>query len=57
MTLKQAINAVIVFILIIAAVLTPPDPLSQIGMAIPLYLMYEFSILVIRLMERKAKSI
>lgn len=44
---------VIIIILFIAAILTPPDPLSQIGLAIPLYLMYELSILVIRLIERK----
>lgn len=47
---------IIVLILIIAAILTPPDPLSQIGMSIPLYLMYEFSIVIIRILERKKTS-
>lgn len=44
---------VIVGVLFIGAVLTPPDPLSQIGMAIPLYIMYEVSILIIRLIRRE----
>lgn len=44
---------VIVLILVVAAILTPPDPVSQISMSIPLYIMYEVSILIIRWMEKK----
>ena len=36
-----------------AAVLTPPDPISQIGLAVPIYLLYEISILLVRLVEKK----
>ncbi|MEM6439334.1 MAG: twin-arginine translocase subunit TatC [Pseudomonadota bacterium] len=36
-----------------AAILTPPDPLSQLGLAIPVYGLYEISILLVRLSERK----
>ncbi|MDL5045869.1 twin-arginine translocase subunit TatC [Oscillatoria amoena NRMC-F 0135] len=36
----------IVIILIIAAIVTPPDPFSQTLIAIPLYLLYEFSIFI-----------
>ncbi len=36
-----------------AAVLTPPDPVSQIGLAIPTLLLYEISIYSVRLVERK----
>jgi sec-independent protein translocase protein TatC len=36
-----------------AAVLTPPDPISQIGLAIPIYLLYEISVLLVRLAEKK----
>ncbi|MBN1291527.1 MAG: twin-arginine translocase subunit TatC [Candidatus Latescibacteria bacterium] len=43
----------IVVIFIIGAVLTPPDPLSQILMAVPLWFLYEISILVARIMGRK----
>jgi sec-independent protein translocase protein TatC len=44
---------VIVGILVLAALLTPPDPMSQVGMSIPLYIMYELAIVVIRAMKRK----
>jgi sec-independent protein translocase protein TatC len=36
-----------------AAVLTPPDPISQIGLAVPIYLLYEISILLVKLVEKK----
>jgi len=42
----------IVGIFVIGAVLTPPDPLTQILMAIPLLLLYEISILVARIAGR-----
>jgi sec-independent protein translocase protein TatC len=47
---------VFVLILIAAAILTPPDPISMLGMAIPCYLMFELSILVIRFIRRKPKA-
>lgn len=52
-SLAAARRYVIVGILFVGAVLTPPDPLSQIGMAIPLYIMYEVSILIIKIIQRK----
>ena len=36
-----------------AAILTPPDPLSQISLAVPIILLYEISILAVRQMEKK----
>ncbi|HMJ69376.1 MAG TPA: twin-arginine translocase subunit TatC [Cyclobacteriaceae bacterium] len=36
----------IIIILILAAIITPPDPLSQTIIAVPLYLLYEISILI-----------
>ncbi len=47
-TLARHRKAVIVGVLVVGALLTPPDPISQVAMAIPLYLMYEISILIIR---------
>lgn len=38
---------------VIAAILTPPDVLSQISLAIPLILLYEISILSVRIVERQ----
>ena len=43
----------VVIIVIAAAVLTPPDVISQIGLSIPLYLLYELSILTCRHAEKK----
>lgn len=45
----------IVIILIVAAVITPPDVFTQVLMAAPLYLLYEISILVVYLTGRREK--
>lgn len=46
----------IVIAFIIAAVLTPPDVLSQSSLAVPLLLLYEGSIISVRMVERKAAA-
>ncbi|MBT9370355.1 twin-arginine translocase subunit TatC [Rhizobium sp. CSW-27] len=46
----------IVIAFVVAAVLTPPDPMSQIGLALPTILLYEVSIYAARLVERKRAS-
>jgi sec-independent protein translocase protein TatC len=38
---------------IVAAVLTPPDVMSQIGLAVPLMLLYEASIVAVKMIEKK----
>jgi sec-independent protein translocase protein TatC len=43
----------IVIIFAVAAVLTPPDILSQVGLAIPTLLLYELSIFSVKLVERQ----
>lgn len=43
----------IIVILIVAAIITPPDPLSQILITIPLYLLFEISILISANVYRK----
>lgn len=43
----------IVVILIIAAIITPPDPLSQVLITIPLYMLFEISILISARVERR----
>ena len=50
-TLRSSRRYVIVFFFIFGALLTPPDPLSQISIVIPLCLLYEFSILLIRIIK------
>lgn len=46
----------VVGIIVVAAVLTPPDAITQIGLAIPLYLLYEISIFLVRRVERKREE-
>ncbi len=46
----------IVIAFIVAAVLTPPDPVSQIGLAFPTIILYEISIWTARLIERKREE-
>jgi len=46
----------IVVAFIIAAVLTPPDVLSQASLAIPLLALYEGSIIAVRIVEKKAAT-
>ncbi|WP_152045689.1 twin-arginine translocase subunit TatC [Aureimonas psammosilenae] len=43
----------IVLAFVVAAVLTPPDPTSQIALAVPAILLYEVSIITARMIERK----
>lgn len=47
---------VIVGILIVAMLLTPPDVITQLQMAIPLYLLYELCILILWLTRRGARK-
>lgn len=51
-TLKAKRGIAIVLIFTVAMFLTPPDPLSQIIMAVPMYLLYELTILLVRLREK-----
>ncbi|MBO6901750.1 MAG: twin-arginine translocase subunit TatC [Rhizobiaceae bacterium] len=46
----------IVFAFVTAAILTPPDPVSQIGLAVPTILLYEVSIWLARRTERKRQE-
>jgi len=51
-TLASKRRYAIVFAFIIAAVLTPPDIISQVSLALPLLALYEISILIGRRMEK-----
>lgn len=56
MLTKNRKYAVLV-ILIVAAILSPPDVISQTSLAVPLYGLYEISILVVRWMDRQRPTI
>jgi len=52
-TLREKRRYSIVIAFIAAAILTPPDPLSQLGLAIPIILLYEISIWCAVFIERQ----
>ncbi len=54
--LKSKRRYFIVICFIIAAVLTPPDVLSQMSLAVPLLVLYEGSIFAVRAVEKKAAA-
>ena len=54
--LKKRRKYVIVIIFAVAAVLTPPDPITQIGLGIPLLILYELSILSVKFIEKKKNA-
>ncbi len=51
--LKARRRYAIVIVFILAAVLTPPDIISQFALAVPTLLLYEASILSVRMVERR----
>jgi sec-independent protein translocase protein TatC len=51
--LKRYRRHAILGVFVVAAVLTPPDPISQIALALPTVLLYELSIYAVRLAEKK----
>jgi len=54
--LKERRKYVVVIIFAAAAILTPPDPVTQIGLAIPLLILYELSILSVKIIEKKIEK-
>ena len=55
--LRKNRKYVIVGVFAVAAILTPPDPISQIGLGIPILLLYEISIFAVKFIEgKKPKS-
>ena len=54
--LKKRRKYVVVIIFAVAAIITPPDPITQIGLGIPLLILYELSILSVKIIEKKNKN-
>ena len=54
--LRERRKYVVVIIFAAAAFLTPPDPVTQIGLAIPLLILYELSILSVKIIEKKSEA-
>ena len=55
--LRQYRKYAFLVIMIVAAVITPPDLMTLILVTIPLYMLYEVSIVVLKRMERRKKPI
>lgn len=51
--LRKARRYVILACFVVSALLTPPDWISQVGMAVPIYILYELAALAVLLLERK----
>ncbi len=54
--LKKKRKYALIAVFILAAVLTPPDLISQVGLAVPLIFLYEISIFLVKIAERKRKE-
>ncbi len=54
--LKEWRKYAIVGIAFMAMILTPPDPISQLALGVPTYLLYEISIHLVAMFERKEKK-
>jgi len=52
-TLRSRRRYAILVVFVIAAILTPPDVISQCSLALPLVVLYELSILAVRMIEKK----
>ena len=51
--MKEKRKYAIVLAFVAAAILTPPDVISQIGLALPTMLLYEISIISVKIVEKK----
>jgi sec-independent protein translocase protein TatC len=54
--LKDKRRYAIVFVFVVAAVLTPPDVISQLMLAVPMLLLYELSVHSVRYVEKKREA-
>jgi sec-independent protein translocase protein TatC len=54
--LTKARGYVIIGIFVVAAILTPPDPISQTLMAVPMWLLYELGLIMARVMVSKPED-
>lgn len=55
-TLAEKRKYAIVAVFVVAAIFTPPDPLSQLALAIPIIILYEISVQIARLIDRKREE-
>ena len=56
LTLKKSRKYAIVIAFLAAAFLTPPDPFSQISLALPIIILYEISIYIAKIIQRNKEN-
>jgi sec-independent protein translocase protein TatC len=54
--LKRGRRFALVGVAVLAGVITPPDPISMVSMIVPLYMLYEVSVIAVGFIERRRKS-
>jgi len=54
--LRRQRRYMVVITFVAAAFLTPPDPVSQVALGIPILLLYELSIILVRLTEKRREA-
>ncbi len=52
--LKEKRKYAVIVVFAAAAALTPPDPISQVGLALPILILYEVSIWLAKMIEKRA---
>ncbi|MGE3334161.1 MAG: twin-arginine translocase subunit TatC [Rhodospirillaceae bacterium] len=55
--LREKRRYAIIGVFVFAAVVTPPDVISQLGLAVPMLLLYEISIIFSKMVEKKPEDI
>ena len=55
-TLAEKRKYALVITFVVAAVLTPPDVISQVGLALPIIVLYEISIVAVKIVEKRARD-
>ena len=54
--LRKARGYVLIIVFVIAAILTPPDVMSQTAMAVPMYLLYEGGLLFATILHKQKQA-
>src|SRR5258708_35413393 len=54
--LREWRGYVVVVIFVVAAIVTPPDVVSQIALAVPMCILYEAGIVIAHMMNRRRKA-
>lgn len=54
--LSKSRKIIVMVLLVVSAIVTPPDVISQVALAMPMYILYESSIVVCRILRKKKRN-